>query len=399
MSFMSRKVYAIMKSAEEDGDADAKKILTDQANGVSQEELDKEISAFFHKSKLSGEKKETTLGAEMEKAKKISKNEFELRTIADIDAWEQNHPDAYRKAFNALYSNEEKAAEYLRTNQQHTDDCARKLGKGTPTISKKEIDDAVKFFEENPNFDVTGKVGNSGEITKGRECLIIIGPAGSGKTSFVKNDAFWNNFAKTAVSVDPDKYRNADPNYSGYANRVDRSESDTLWQKYGLNPENGEELKEQHDYTWSSATQPTQKAILGKYDNPDSMFGKVVATGSNFIYQTVGDDSGKIISMINGLKAKGYKKISLLHNELAEGVVRLAANSVKRFADGQGRMVPLNVTMDGLKSSDTFYKCYKKFKNTPGVSLLMNTVYGKDFKTQQTFNKGSEVKRYHGKRK
>lgn len=398
MSFMSRKVYAIMKSAEGDGDADAKKILTDQANGMSQEELDKEISAFFRKSKLSGEKKETTLGAEMEKAKKLSKNELELRTIADIDAWQQKDLEEYRKSFNALFSDEKKVQEYLDTNQRHTDDCARKLGKSTPTISQKEIDDAVNFFKENPNFDVTGIVGNKDQIKKERECLIIIGPAGSGKTSFVRKDKYWNNFAQSAVSIDPDKYRNADPNYSGYSNKTDKSESDTLWQKYGLDPKNGKEL-EGHDYTWSSATQPTQKAILGKYDNPDSMFGEVVATGSNFIYQTVGDDPKKIIEMINGLKVKGYKKINLLHNELSEGLERLAANSVSRFNDGQGRMVPINVTMDGLRSSETFYKCYKKFKNTPGVSLMMNTVYGKDYDAQKNFSKGSEVKKYHGNRK
>lgn len=269
-------------------------------------------------------------------------------------------------------------AKYAKMSDRHVDYVTEMNSKGASLITEEERRKAVEFYSKNPNYDITGKMGNADEIKRERKMLIIIGPAGSGKTYFATHDPDYREFCQTAVSIDPDKYRNASKEYGGgdYGIKID---------------ETGKAVEDEsrHDYTWAAATQQTQKSILGKYRDETSLFGSEIAKGSNIIYQTIGDNTSKITDLIDYAKSKGYR-IDLVQNQLEEGIERLAENTAKRYKDGRGRMTPVEVSMQGFKSSKTFAQCVERYKKDKSVKMAMNLIKGKSLSE----GKGSEKIRY-----
>lgn len=369
--------YPIIKSEADKGDDLALKILDDQMSGdMNEETFRDEVNAFFEKHKgesfLTDKKAlETSRKAEALSGKFSHEERYAFGT-AEYDSYLHGKKEEYKRKLFELVD-DKLATKYIEDVNMHAKALMDSNGDVAPSISPQEISDAVDFFKANPNFDLTGKGGNAGEIKSDRECFLLIGPAGSGKTYLAKNADSMKEFVKTAISFDPDKYRNADPNYSGLA-KNGKTEP-TKNGRYGLTEDWEED--ENHDYRWNFATQGTQKAIMGKWNKPDSMFGEAVENGSNFVYQMVGDNDKKVTDMVQGLVEKGYK-VHIVQNELNEGLTRVAANSAKRFKQGKGRLVDFQVTMDGFKSAATFAKCLKMFKGHPNVDMMMNRVMGRE---------------------
>ncbi len=388
--WLKGKQYPYIKSAADNGDDLALKILDDQISGdMSDETFQEEVNAFFEKHGGASMTNDRTEKVADSIQGKFTHKERYAFGMAEFDEYLSSKNEEYQKKFLEIANNDEEVREYLRDVKRHADEIFGESGEIRPSVSKEEIDKAIKFYEENPNYDLTGKGG--GEIKNGRECFILLGPAGSGKTFLAKNSEKMKPMIEGAISFDPDKYRNADPNYSGVAKSGKTNPEGRG--KYGLD-ENWNESGQ--DYRWNFATQGTQKAILGKWDKPDTMFGRAVEKGSNFIYQTVGDNDKKITDLVQGLLDRGYK-VSIVLNHLNEGLTRAAVNSARRYNGGKGRLVDLSVTMEGFRSSLTFAKCLKMFKGNKNVDMSMNQVLGRNSEEGKKFagNKtGSKEVRY-----
>lgn len=368
--WLKGKQYPYIKNAADNGDDLALKILDDQMSGdMSDETFQEEVNAFFDKHGGRGALNDRTEKAAESIGEKFTHEERYAFGVAEFDEYLSRQSEEYKKRFFSLIGDKELVRDYLKDVNQHAREVTGENGEIRPSISKEDIAEAIKFFEENPNYDLTGKGG--GEIKNGRECFLLLGPAGSGKTFLAKNSEKMKPIIESAISFDPDKYRNADPNYSGVAKSGKQNPEGR--ERYGLN-ENWEEQGQ--NYRWNFATQGTQKAILGKWDKPDTMFGRAVERGSNFIYQTVGDNDKKITDMVQGLLDRGYK-VSIVLNDLTEGLTRAAVNSAQRYNDGEGRLVNFSVPMEGFRSAMTFAKCLKMFKGNKGVDMSMNRVLGR----------------------
>lgn len=404
--FIRGKAYPIIKEASKGSDEKAqiaKEALECQRDeNRSQSELNSILDRFFQSK---GAPERPREGHTFKKGDKgLMYEAFENALKANDPDWRKKFDDEVRKQAG---DEAQAVMEYLKKNDEFTDWATKQFGKKKPTISKENIDRAVKFFYDNPNWDITGKMGGRENITKGKECLIIIGPAGSGKTYFASNDKQYGKFVETAVSIDPDKYRNADPRYAGIIG-LDSTQGDPdtskmsdeeLIKSYNLEQNkkgkwvertNWDNQNKQvdpnrkgHDYRWSTATQGTQQKILGKYDDPNTLFGREVAEGNNFVYQTVGDGSSKVLEMCEKLNSMGWK-VHLVQNQIEGGVKRLASNTIDRYKHGAGRMVPPSVSMAGLQSTMTFAQCVRKFKGKKNnISLEMNLVRGESFEEQK----------------
>ena len=370
--WLKGKQYICIKSAADKGDNLAFKILSDQLSGdISDQTFQDEVNAFFENRKGDAFLHNPKEGNAESISGKYTHEERYAFGTAEYDMYLSKKKEAYKKRLFELID-EKDANEYMESVSMHAKELMDDSGNVAVSISEEQVKDAIKFFNENPNFDITGKGGNASEIAHERECFLLLGPAGSGKTYLAKNADSMRDFVNTAISFDPDKYRNADPRYSGVANRGKQDLQGR--ERYGLD-ESWNEAKG-HDYKWNYATQGTQKAVMGKWDKPGTMFGDAVSKGSNFIYQMVGDNDRKVTDMVSGLVEKGYK-VHIVQNELSEGLERVAVNSAQRYKGGEGRMVDYQVTMDGFKSAMTFAKCLKMFKGNAGVDMMMNRVMGR----------------------
>lgn len=376
--FLVGKQYPIIKSAAEDGDSLAREILRIQATGDESMlgEFSKKVEEFF---------------GGIGKMKTVSERAKRDGGYYRSEGKRAEFVDEFRKQCMEMYGHgsEAEMSSYLRKVDEFSKQVSKSIIESTGTpLTEEEISEAVGFFYDNPNFDVTGKIGGRDSIKRGKEILIIIGTAGSGKTFFAKNDPQYSEFVKTAVSIDPDKYRNA---YYGYSHGKDEKQSlgGDLFDKFGIDKETGQE-KPGHDYRFSAATQSTQKRIIGKFDDQKTLFGREVSEGSNIVYQTLGDNPSKIIGMIDKMVGDYGYKVHLVQNSLEGGVKRLASNSAKRYDGGEGRLVPVEVLMSGFLSAETFLECAKRYRSNPSVTLEMNDVKGNSLKEQSKLKVGSE---------